>query len=56
MRGDDLTVEGTFVGEALVGEATVEVMVDVCQVTPEAQEALLEFCLVLLCEMAEEVA
>ena len=40
----------------MVGEATVEVVVDVGKVAPQAQETLFEFGLVLLGEMAEEMA
>ena len=53
--GDYGTVEGALVGEALLGQALVEVVVDVDEVAPQAQEALLELGLVLLGEMAEEV-
>ena len=40
----------------MVGESAVEVVVDVSKVAPQAQETLFEFGLMLLGEMAEEMA
>ena len=55
MRGDHRAVEGTFVGETLLGKALVEVVVDIDEVAPQTQEALFELRLVLFSEVAEKV-
>ena len=55
MRGDHRAVEGTFVGETLLGKALVEVVIDVDEVAPQTQEALFELRLVLFSEVAEKV-
>ena len=52
----DLTVEGAFVGETLSGEDIVILLVDVADMAPELQEALLKLCGVVIGEVAEELA
>ena len=53
---DHLAVEGTLVGELAAGELVVEVAVDVADVAPQAQEAFLEFAVMVFGEVAEESA
>ena len=38
-----VAIEGTFVGKSLLGEAFVELYIDVVEMTPELQEPFLEF-------------
>ena len=52
----DLTVEGAFVGETLSGEDIVILLVDVADMAPELQEALLKLGGVVIGEVAEELA
>ena len=54
--GGHLAVEGSLVGELLTGEGVVKGVVDVADVTPQAQEALLEFGVMVVGEVAEEAA
>ena len=49
-----LSVEGTLVGESLVGELGVEGVVDVADTAPQTEKALFEFAVVVVGEVAKE--
>ena len=52
--GGHLTVEGAFVAEILRGQLAVEGGVDIADMTPQPQEALFEFAVVIGGEVAKE--
>ena len=54
--GGDLPIEGSFVGESLVGEVLVVGVVDVSDAAPQPDEPLLELAVVGVGEVAEESA
>ena len=54
--GSHLTIEGTFVAELLGGQLCIVGMIDVTDMTPQAQEPLFEFAVVVVGEVAEEAA
>ena len=51
-----LAVERTLVGQSLLAQPTVEVVVDVGKAAPQSEETLLQLRLVLVGEVAEEAA
>ena len=54
--GSHLTIEGPFVAELLGGQLRVVGMIDVTDMTPQAQEPLFEFTVMVVGEVAEEAA
>ena len=54
LRAGYQTIEGTLVGQTLGSQTLVEIVVNVGKVTPQTQETLLEFAVVVVGEIAEE--